>query len=207
MVRKSHSLNTLFHQCDLAFPNRSRASDGWIGDPAHQSRQSYHNPINGIVYAGDFTHDPAHGFSIDQFTNQLAASGDTRLYEMIANGLYWHHSNKQWVRYTGSNPHTKHAHITTWPTTRGDNPAAWDLPMFHTSTGDTEMTREENIMLRYIFDQLIGEGASAALYAGKPVPFGWNKASPEFATKLANAERLSLVDYARLDEYTNRGDE
>lgn len=52
-------------QVDLRWPKRDRASDGWIGDKAHQARISDHNPApGGWVRALDLDADllgPGHG--------------------------------------------------------------------------------------------------------------------------------------------------
>lgn len=49
---------TLRRQVDQAFPKRDRRSDGWIGDKAHQARQSDHNPDGrGWVHALDIDAD------------------------------------------------------------------------------------------------------------------------------------------------------
>jgi hypothetical protein len=123
------ALVTLRSQINARWPNRSKASDGWIGDPAHAARQSYHNPDkNGWVHALDITHDPDGGVNINTFTDELAASGDSRILELIANALYWHHSNKRWVKYNGSNPHRAHFHISAKPGTTAMNGSNWNLP-------------------------------------------------------------------------------
>ena len=46
----------LREQIDDSFPDRDRKSDGWIGDAAHASRKSDHNPdpSNGcLLYTSD----------------------------------------------------------------------------------------------------------------------------------------------------------
>ncbi|MGH3910902.1 MAG: hypothetical protein ACRDRM_08715, partial [Pseudonocardiaceae bacterium] len=129
MARRAHAAQTLRQQFDRAFPHRSRASDGWIADGNHPP-SSYHHPRNGVVYAHDFTHDPARGMDIDRLTDELVASGDNRIYELIANGLYWKHSDRRWVNYTGANRHDKHFHITVKPGVLGEDPRPWNLPSF-----------------------------------------------------------------------------
>lgn len=49
---------TFRDQMNERFPNRDRASDGWIGDTAHAGRTSDHNPdTRGWVHALDIDHD------------------------------------------------------------------------------------------------------------------------------------------------------
>ncbi|MFD1145987.1 peptidoglycan-binding domain-containing protein [Saccharothrix hoggarensis] len=130
--RLAHSLTALRNQINAACPNRSKISDGTIGDAAHARTQSFHNPdSNGIVRAMDITHDPAGGMDIDKFTDVLVASGDGRILELIANGLYWHFENPRWVTYYGENKHRSHFHISVKaPSQGGDDGRAWNLPGF-----------------------------------------------------------------------------
>src|SRR5215472_9581086 len=60
--RVAKSLARLRTQINDAFPQRSKSSDGTIGDAAHASRSSDHNPWIvddgiGVVSAFDVTHD------------------------------------------------------------------------------------------------------------------------------------------------------
>jgi hypothetical protein len=64
--RPAKSLIQLRDQINQIAPNRSKASDGTIGDAAHASRASDHNPWvregdAGVVTAIDITHDPDDG--------------------------------------------------------------------------------------------------------------------------------------------------
>jgi len=133
--RVARSLIVLRDQIDAAFPNRSRVSDGYIGDAAHQSSDSDHNPWYGpgIVTAADWTHDPAHGFDIDKFTDQLQAGRDPRIKYVIANGWIMdsrpQFSPWQWVRYYGSNPHTSHVHVSVVASPACDDMTRWNVPM------------------------------------------------------------------------------
>jgi len=55
-ARLAPSLKQLRTEVDVAWPMRSKRSDGWIGDAAHLARTSDHNPdADGIVHALDIT--------------------------------------------------------------------------------------------------------------------------------------------------------
>ena len=132
--RVAKSLLTLRDQIDAAFPNRSKASDGTIGDANHRNRNSDHNPWYGpgIVTAIDITHDPANGVDIDRLTDELAASRDPRIKYIIANGLILdsrpQYNPWRWVKYNGPNPHTRHFHLSVMPNPSCDDPRPWNLP-------------------------------------------------------------------------------
>jgi hypothetical protein len=71
--RVARSLDQLLAEINASAPNRSRASDGSIGDAAHQTTDSDHNPHcqGWVVTARDFTHDPAGGFDAHAFADWL----------------------------------------------------------------------------------------------------------------------------------------
>lgn len=120
--RLAKSLETLRKQINEASPNRSKISDGTIGDAAHASRSSDHNPWvkdgkTGVVTALDITHDPAHGVDIQKLADAIATSKDSRVKYIICNGRIMSGSNQahpawQWRKYSGANPHNKHVHIS-----------------------------------------------------------------------------------------------
>lgn len=120
--RLAKSLETLRAQINAAYPKRSRTSDGTIGDAAHASRSSDHNPWvkdggNGVVTALDITHDPANGVDIQKLADTLLASKDQRIKYIICNGRIASGSGQsnpawQWRKYTGANAHTRHVHIS-----------------------------------------------------------------------------------------------
>src|SRR5688572_18980053 len=88
------------------WPNRNRASDGIMGDAAHQKRKSDHNLGN----AFDITHDPKNGPDGNVLTRDLVDANDPRVTYIIWNKRIWH-AGKGWKAYTGSNPHSKHFHV------------------------------------------------------------------------------------------------
>ena len=117
--RVASSLDLLLKEINTFAPNRSKASDGSIGDAAHASRSSDHNPYikdsNGVpvVRARDFTHDPARGFDSYEFARSLAKSNDPRIRYIISNGeIYTPSVARAWRKYNGSNPHDHHAHVS-----------------------------------------------------------------------------------------------
>lgn len=113
--RVARSLDKLLGQINAAHPARSKAADGAIGDIAHSTTVSEHNPDrNGVVRARDFTHDPDHGFDAHAMADALIASRDPRILYVISRGRIassvvqpW-----KWRTYTGSNRHDHHAHVS-----------------------------------------------------------------------------------------------
>lgn len=139
--RVARSLETLRGQIDERYPNRSRISDGTIGDADHQNRQSDHNPWYGpgIVTALDITHDPKGGVDIDKLTDELQASRDPRIKYVIANRLIMSGQGGPspwvWRGYSGSNPHTRHMHVSVVASPLCDDPRPWNLPSLRGTTG------------------------------------------------------------------------
>lgn len=111
--RLAKSLEKLREQLNAAFPQRSKVSDGSVGDLAHRSRASDHNPNSAdVVTAIDVTHDPAHGLSGTALSRQLIK--DPRTKYVIFDGQIYRTYKPQlgWARYTGPNKHTHHVHIS-----------------------------------------------------------------------------------------------
>lgn len=116
--RLAVSLRTLRDEINAWAPNRSKASDGTIGDPAHAARASRHNPNDfGVVCALDVTHDPAGGCDVHALADRLremkaAGAGHPELAYIVSNRRICSPTNGwAWRSYSGSNPHTLHAHF------------------------------------------------------------------------------------------------
>lgn len=120
-------LDVLLAQINAAAPGRSKASDGSIGDAAHQSRDSDHNPESppppgnpdNQVDARDFTHDPAHNADMGIVTESIRLSRDRRVSYVIFNRRIFSSYTStggrkawEWGPYTGTDPHTEHAHVS-----------------------------------------------------------------------------------------------
>ena len=121
--RLAKSLDTLRSQLNEAYPDRRKSSDGTIGDEAHASRSSDHNPWVkdgriGVVTAIDFTHDPERGVNSHKLAEALIASRDERIKYVISNKKICSSTRVggapawKWRPYTGSNPHSKHMHLS-----------------------------------------------------------------------------------------------
>lgn len=126
--RLAKSLEKLRAQINEAYPDRSKVSDGTIGDVAHSSRTSDHNPNPaGVVCALDITHDPEHGLDAGRVAETLRVSGDRRIKYLISNGRISNPDVQSgaWRKYTGKNPHNHHFHISV----KGDYDAvaSWDI--------------------------------------------------------------------------------
>ena len=102
------------------WPTRSRANDGIMGDARHQARKSDHNLGNAV----DVTHDPAAGCHGDVIAAHAIA--DSRVKYVIWNRRIHSRDSRGWRRYTGSNGHTEHCHISIHAGDRADNrPWGW----------------------------------------------------------------------------------
>lgn len=127
--RLANSLVTLRAQINAAYPRRNRKSDGTIGDTKHKQRASDHNPLpnSGVVTAFDITHDPANGLDCNKLADLV--KNDPRVEYVIWNSKIWNATvTRAWRTYRGSNPHTKHMHISVHDVnTIYDNEAQWEV--------------------------------------------------------------------------------
>lgn len=135
MATLAPALAQLRAQIDAAFPTRSKASDGWIGNAAHAALggadASQHNPNpEGVVCAIDITEDLSVGLDCMRLMDELDASNDPRIFYLIHDRQI-DNSDDSRTPYYGSNPHTLHMHISTWykkPTVYNDA-RPWNLPI------------------------------------------------------------------------------
>lgn len=111
-------------------PSRDKASDGSIGDQAHQSGTSGHNPDESgnaerqdsdnknEVRAVDLDKDLRINVTMSQIVLSIIANprDRQRLLYIIWNRVIWTKSSG-WksLKYTGSNPHDQHMHISGDP--------------------------------------------------------------------------------------------
>jgi len=112
----------VLRQATAIVPLRMKASDGLLPSNAHlmQSPTSDHN----TGYAVDLTHDPKNGIDCVEIFEKLKE--DKRVKYLIFKGKIWSKEKSKLGnrRYTGSNPHNKHLHISI-NSTMGSDTSPW----------------------------------------------------------------------------------
>lgn len=128
--RLAGSLVQLREEINEHWPQRSKNSDGTIGDANHSSRSSDHNPNpKGIVCALDITHDPRNGLDSYKLADAVLASQDPRLKYVISNGRIGSGPRGVkpgvWRKYNGANKHNAHAHFSIDDKYKPDDRSDW----------------------------------------------------------------------------------
>lgn len=208
-ARIAQSLDILRRQVDEFFPKRSRISDGWIGDQAHASRKSDHNPNPvGVVQAIDLTHDPASGCDSYALAEALRMSKDSRIKYVISNGHIFSSTMDPWMwrEYNGSNKHTKHVHVSV-----NDDPENYDdIRLWDLDGSDQIVDTTPEYEWRFDFAKKVLEWESARDAQGRLIVHRpsdstfevggvWSQSHPQLANEL-----LNLVNTGRHKEAEER---
>lgn len=157
-------LKVLFEEFDRIAPRRDHASDGSIGDTAHQNEVSDHNPDetgNVPIHDADKINE-VHAIDVDNNLNANFTMEDViqfllaecrknnpngtdrgRLRYIIYNRRIWESKNNWAERaYTGASAHTEHAHFSAeYETAFENDTSTWGL----VERFGEEMTDEEFI--------------------------------------------------------------
>lgn len=134
-------------QVNTIAPNRSKASDGLVGDENHEPTSGhYPHYVAGvgdeIVTAWDCTNDPANGCDSRHLAETLRQHRDPRIrYVISERQIFSSYSTSSrpawtWGPYSGDDPHENHAHIQVLDDPISDTTTPWDLEGFDMSTGD-----------------------------------------------------------------------
>ena len=126
VTKATPAATAVLRQATAIAPLRMKASDGLLPSQAHihQNPNSDHN--TGL--AVDLTHDPKHGIDCLDIFEKLKE--DARVEYLIFKGKIWSKARaKEGNRkYTGSNQHNKHLHISIKPELSKDtSPWFWWL--------------------------------------------------------------------------------
>lgn len=133
--RLASALVDLRNEVNTRWPDRDKTSDGTIGDAAHASRSSDHNPWVkdatgvGVVRAIDIDVDGIDSGWLAEYLRQRGRDGDPRLTNggyVILNRRITNDDFSGWHAYTGSNPHTSHVHVS-FSRTRYDDRGSWGI--------------------------------------------------------------------------------
>jgi hypothetical protein len=216
--RLTEALTSLRAGFNGAFPARDKASDGWIGDAAHQAEVSGHNPddTDGVraEYADADTIPEVRAIDVD---DDLRAVGVT-MYDVIRRILatpadiarlryiiycpphgplgddvptIWTRNNGWQPRaYTGSSPHREHAHFSGDPNTDTDG-RPWSVAQMGQDMADSDQLTTTNWRL-WAVTQLLDVVDNHVNNTKEPVPLSTllKRVDRNLATLAANLATL-----------------
>jgi hypothetical protein len=198
--RLAESLKQLRKQVNTAYPARDTSSDGSIGDQAHSSRASDHNPSNGVVNAVDIDRDlNTPGVTMQQVVNAICESRDPRVKYIIFNKKITVQNSdlQKWKKYTGSNPHDKHAHISVFNVkSLFDDASPWALPQ----VPQTESQQDPPSPAPVVIPTPVSIAGANATVTPAPTPFASS------ATPTAEKSEEALPSAATGGDNPNSGD-
>lgn len=178
-------------------PNRSKISDGWIGDAAHQAVPSDHNPnADGVVCALDITHDVEGGLDAHSLADRLLAKRHPQLKYIISKHRIaggW--TGWKWVKYSGDNPHDKHIHVSVGVGDDGQSkPGSYDDSVTKWNVEGEDMPKATFEDVKYGYAFIAGE-----LRTDQQVrDSGWIGTDLlEFYQKLMKHVSDNTIDYGR----------
>ena len=97
----------ILRQATALKPKRKKISDGLLPSVAHKKQNPSSDHNTGL--AVDLTHDPANGIDCVDIYNRFKSDG--RVKYLIFQGKIWS-KDKGDKKYTGTNQHNKHLHIS-----------------------------------------------------------------------------------------------
>lgn len=165
MTRQAYALDVFLAEINAHAPNRSKASDGGLGDPAHAARVSDHNPNKaGVWRARDVTNDVPGGMVCGELATLLVRKLGSHPALMSGAYIIWNgriisydRRGEGWRPYSGDNPHTRHLHLSVSTAAAGyDSRQPWNLyPL-----PPTRITRARKLLADV--DELLADAAASA---------------------------------------------
>lgn len=222
----------LFDEFDVIAPSRDTASDGELGNAAHQAEVSDHNDdeVGKVpIHDADRAHE-IHAIDVDnnlresdltmekvvQFLLGRCRSGaEKRLRYMIYNRRIWSASSG-WVQktYKGASPHTEHAHFSaSYETKLEASKASWhleDIPVALTPADKTWLSAEIEKKVQAVYadkkpndPNLFNSTAGAAILSHE-IPDGTKPGTPQTsAYKVIENMGVELMETQRLVKALN----
>lgn len=169
-------LAALDAEIDRHAPGRDHTSDGDIGDTAHQSSVSDHNPDEtGRVPIHDADHvDEVHALDVDEsgpwpwaggmrtlvqhIVRRCQSGAERRLRYVIFDGTIWTAANL-WrpSAYTGQNRHTQHAHFSaSYDTHHEQATYSWNLEGIPIMLTDADLAKIR-VIVQDLVDLRVGD--------------------------------------------------
>ena len=120
--KASPAATAVLRQATALFPGRKKASDGLLPSLEHRKQNPKSDHNSGL--AVDLTHDPEGGIDCAVIFEKLKE--DERVSYLIFNKKIW---SRKYAKsgnrpYVGSNPHTKHLHISI-NSNKSDDTSPW----------------------------------------------------------------------------------
>ncbi|GIM88745.1 hypothetical protein [Paractinoplanes toevensis] len=204
-------LKQLFAEFDWIAPRRDKASDGSIGDTAHQQESSDHNrdeegnvPIHDAdkvneVHAIDVTamldeSDLTMEKVVQFLLGRCRSGAEKRLRYIIFNRRIWAASSN-WVQktYAGASSHTEHAHFSaSYESAHEASTASWhleDIPVALTAADKAWITNTIAAKTQQAIDARLAKIGDAVVH-GQKMP--WSVDDP----KVPNGYQRDLADLA-----------
>jgi len=107
MSKATPAAVAILRQATALKPKRKKISDGLLPSVAHQKQNPNSDHNTGL--AVDLTHDPVNGIDCVDIYNRFKSDG--RVKYLIFQGKIWS-KDKGEKKYTGTNQHNKHLHIS-----------------------------------------------------------------------------------------------
>jgi hypothetical protein len=197
--RLAASLAVLRDEVNRRWPDRDKSSDGWIGDAAHATRDSDHNPFiidsNGVGVVRALDIDAGEGDNheiglwLAAHVCALGAAGFAALrnggYVISAGRIASPTSGWRWRVYTGTNQHTHHTHISV-----STRQAEYDSP----STWRVAVTSSPVRVLRLATPRMEGDDVRQV----QRVLAAWYRLPAAFVNGMYGAETVKYVKRAQI---------